>query len=923
MSDTVALPLLGRISPPLRHALAVLMPGRAVETSVDLGSQRASFEEHGAWERERLVLAVAALLSPPARTQPTVVVIEDLHWADPFTLDLLTYLVAGTRTGATLVVTLRTDQRPMPPVVVEVVAELQRLEGTVTIELGPLPPDVIAQQAEELLGLAGSPRLVANLVQLGGGNPFFTEQLCRQASTTGSAGSRNVAGALPAQLSGFLQSRVRGLSVPARRALLVLAVAGSPLSAAELSTAAELSERDAAGVVRELSDAALLAPAETAHVAPRHALLAAAVTEAADPLTLAWAHAQMGSLLDSIGDPARAVAAAGHWAAAGREPEEVHATLVAGPVAESMADFPLAAALWTRAYELVQKFPDRAATAGMSALAVAVAAVETLARAGLFEEGTAALAEDAFARFAPVEETLLGGTLRWWVGLFRSFDDRAAGAAVLSDAVRVLSGCEPSAALARSLTRLGRLEDDSGRADLALPLLERAVSVARSCGSADAEVLATSALGQILLSRGQVDEAIARSITLSGRPDISADARARCILAVFESDVLLRTGKLEQARSIAWAAYELVVREGYGRTFDASILRYNAGEAELELGRSGHLRELVDSVTTGSVPSVSTTGDHLLRALADLNDGQIPQALERIELVSAVSRAGTTTDDIRLTAQAAAAILLWARQPDRALASVMTDLDLLAGTDQQGRCGELLTLGAAAVADLCTQARARADTEGLAQSKRDLDRLVRLARAAQPGPFEPLLDGGREGADGKQWQGELSRASGASDPDLWRSAARMWEEQLRAHRAAYCWWRVAQAQVARGEPPSTIAAALQRAHELSAEMQPLRDAVDEIARRAHIRLTVRPATLGRATSVGLPVALTARELEILRHVAAGRSNAQIAHDLFISPKTVSVHVSNLLRKIGVSNRLQAAGWAEEVGALGTGPSGQP
>ena len=146
---------------------------------------------------------------------------------------------------------------------------------------------------------------------------------------------------------------------------------------------------------------------------------------------------------------------------------------------------------------------------------------------------------------------------------------------------------------------------------------------------------------------------------------------------------------------------------------------------------------------------------------------------------------------------------------------------------------------------------------------------------------------------------------------------------MRAHRAAYCWWRVAQAQVGRGEPPSTIAEALQRAHELSEEMQPLRAAVDEIARRAHIRLTARPARVRRATPVELPVALTARELEILRHVAAGRSNSQIAHDLFISPKTVSVHVSNLLRKIGVSNRLQAAGWAEQVGALDTGPNGQP
>ena len=116
--------------------------------------------------------------------------------------------------------------------------------------------------------------------------------------------------------------------------------------------------------------------------------------------------------------------------------------------------------------------------------------------------------------------------------------------------------------------------------------------------------------------------------------------RARCVLAVFESDLLLRTLRLEEARAIAWTAYELLVHEGYGRTFDASILRYNAGEAELELGQVGPPPGAGRLGDDRSRPRrSSTTGDHLLRALADLNDGQIPQALERIELVSAVSRA--------------------------------------------------------------------------------------------------------------------------------------------------------------------------------------------------------------------------------------------------------------------------------------------
>jgi hypothetical protein len=75
------------------------------------------------------------------------------------------------------------------------------------------------------------------------------------------------------------------------------------------------------------------------------------------------------------------------------------------------------------------------------------------------------------------------------------------------------------------------------------------------------------------------------------------------------------------------------------------------------------VKELVDSVTTGSFPSVSTTGDHLLRALVDLNEGEVQSGLDRIEQVSAVSRMATSTEDVRLTAQGAATILLWARQP--------------------------------------------------------------------------------------------------------------------------------------------------------------------------------------------------------------------------------------------------------------------
>jgi DNA-binding CsgD family transcriptional regulator/tetratricopeptide (TPR) repeat protein len=903
-----------RVPPSLRSALDVVLHTGS-DTSSREGRERGDRGggEHAGWERERLVMAVAALLSPPARISPTVLVIEDLHWADPFTLDLLTYLVAGTPTGATCVVTVRTDQRPLPEAVLTAVAELQRLDSTVTVELGPLPPELVAQQVRDVLGQEPSPRIVERVVELGGGNPFFTEQLCRHTATADPLGAGSGGGALPPRLSGFLRSRLGGLSEPARRALLVLGVAGVPLSVSQLSAAAALTGADTASAVRELSDAALLARPDRARLAPRHALLSAAVVEVSDPASVTEAHAGVAALLEASGDPSAAVAAAGHWAEAGRDAEELRATVVAAPVAEDLADFDAAATLWSRAYTLVQAFPDVAAAGGHSLLSVAVSALRALNWAGRNEDAHV-LAEDALQRLAPVEETPLGGSLRYWVGLFRSMRDLSAGTEMLREAERVLSAHPPTSHLVASLVRLGQLEEASGRPEPALALLARAVEASREAAVLQDEAHATVALAHVMFGLGRADDAIAVVADLGRRPEIADDVRAQGLLAVLESDFLLQTGQLAKARTVAWDAYQLMSREGHRGTWEVSILRCNAVEAELELGRSGHARTLVEPVTTGRTPNIDTTGDHLLRALADLSTGRVTEAVHRVQLVSAVSRATAFTEDIRITAAALATILRWAGYPQQALEAVAQDLALLAGTDQERRCGELLACGAAAAADLAAGARARGDVDAEAQALEKLQGLVQWVADCREDPFQPVLDGGREDADGLQWVAELSRAHGPGDPDLWASAAQEWEGQERVHRAGYCWWRMAQAQVDHGQSPGRISPALQRAWELSAEMAPLRAAVEEIALRGNVRLTTAPVAQD-LDPVELPVALTEREREILRHVAAGRSNSQIGRDLFISPKTVSVHVSNLLRKIGVANRVQAAAWAERVGVV--------
>jgi DNA-binding CsgD family transcriptional regulator/tetratricopeptide (TPR) repeat protein len=903
MDEAVAAAQAGRVPDSLRPALAPLMPAQAIAAD-------GAWEEHGAWERERLVLAIAALFSPPARTRPMVVVIEDVHWADSFTLDVLSFLVGGTSTGVTLVVTLRTDHQPMPEDVSSAVRELQRLDDTVTVELGPLPGTVVALQAEEILGLVPSAAWVQELIRLGGGNPFFTEQLCRTAGPFNSSAAGGLF-VLPPRLSGFLQARVRGLTEQARRAVLVLGVAAIPLSAEELANAADLTAGAAADAVRELSRANLLAPAERARFMARHALVAAAVAEVTNPITLAEAHARVASLMEERGDPALAGAAAGHWSAAGRDLEELRASIVAARVAQGLSDYAAAAALWMRAYALAKASPEAAAEHGESLVGLAVWAVQALQWSGQ-TVGGAEFVEAAYSQLAPVEETALGGSLRRWVGHFRAIRDRAAGADMMREAQRVLSEHPPSADLSACLQLLGRIAGIEGRYEESRSLLGQATAVARQCHSLSDEAQCVVSLAIALLDLRLPDQALTEIAALAPRLQTSGNARAQGIVAIFESDLLLQTGRLHQARTVASSALAVMTREGLGGMFEASILRYNAGEAELELGHTSAVLELTAPFTTALAPQIDSTGTHLLRSLADLNRGLMQQALGRILGVREESRRQSSPEAQRVAAQAVTKILLWSRQPSAAIDAITGDLELLAGTDQQTRCSELFTLGAAAAADLIATARAQHDVDGQARGQQTLEWLNGAIADSPHDPFEPVLVGGREPADRLQWDAELSRAAGASDVGLWNAAAVEWESQLRAHRAAYCWWRLAQAHVDHGGRTPEFTSALQRAYELSEEMVPQATAVKELAERANIRLTTRPETQ-EVAAVQLPVALTARERQILWHVVAGRTNAQIGQDLFISDKTVSVHVTHLLRKIGVRSRVQAAAWAEHVG----------
>ncbi len=161
---------------------------------------------------------------------------------------------------------------------------------------------------------------------------------------------------------------------------------------------------------------------------------------------------------------------------------------------------------------------------------------------------------------------------------------------------------------------------------------------------------------------------------------------------------------------------------------------------------------------------------------------------------------------------------------------------------------------------------------------------------------------------------EASRAGGGPDLAAWDTAAAAWSAIGQPYLLAYALLRAAAAAAAQGDRDGA-AARLPRAAELAGQLgaRPLQQQIGRLARRARIDL---PADATGQAGPAAPFGLTAREMEVLRLVAAGRGNQQVAAELFISPKTASVHVSNILAKLGVASRVEAAAAAHRLHLFG-------
>jgi DNA-binding CsgD family transcriptional regulator len=261
----------------------------------------------------------------------------------------------------------------------------------------------------------------------------------------------------------------------------------------------------------------------------------------------------------------------------------------------------------------------------------------------------------------------------------------------------------------------------------------------------------------------------------------------------------------------------------------------------------------------------------------------------------------------------------WEGRLEDTRAVVADGLVSLAEADEAYPMAELCLAGLAAEAAIAERAAARRDEKAHDQASRIAVDLLERARAAAGADGVAVIGATR--ARLLTAEAEWTRVAGHSDPDRWAEAAGAWDELGCPWPAAYARWHLAEALLERGAPREEAAVPLRQAWAASRGLgaRPLRAEAELLARRARIALAPEPAAESAAAQPAAPgdvLGLTPREREVLALVAQGRTNRQIAEALFISDKTASVHVSNILAKLGVANRAEAAATVHRLGLTG-------
>jgi ATP/maltotriose-dependent transcriptional regulator MalT len=844
----------------------------------------------------RLLELVFGVIQRLAADRPLVLVIEDLQWADRSTLDLVSLLVRSLRGVRVLIIlTFRSDEihrsHPLRPLI----AAWERVRSVRRLEIPRFTRQESARQLEAILGGPPPRSMIEPLYERSEGNAFLTEEIVAAIQAGADADE------LPVTLRDVLLARAERLSEPAQRLLRIAAVAGTSVSDRLLAAVAGLDDSSLDAALAEAIELQLLAPDESDHgYRFRHALTRDAVYTDTMPRERVRTHAAYAEAVSSdpslAGSAASAAAAlAVHWHAAHNAPRALVASVEAARLAAAFAPAEALRHL-ERALELWPGVPDAAQQCGVDIVEVLALAARAAYAAGNLEQSLA-LYDEALGELDPLEAgeqaaLLLARKAATLQDLGREPELNAA----LEYAASLVPTDRPSVARAVVLVELAARPMSAGKGSAQwLQAAELALDASLAAGTREQEATARIILGPALAYSGELDKGVSELRAALELASTLADPSIALRAYLNLSDTLELRGQHAEAAEEARRGLELASEVGLTQHVYGLYLVHNLAEALIALGRWTEAEQLLTDTLELSL------SDAAFRALLTVRRGTLAALAGRYEeaardLDSASSLALDTGAQYTTPLQFARLLVAFGRG-DVQSARDQVQGALASGADDpfsERYHWPVIWFGL----------RVEAETDHA-----DDEHVTALRKALEDVPVTHVPSRAYRALA----TAELARVSGNA-PD-WEPAIQSARESGDLYLVAYALLRAAQHAWSSGDRDA-VGELLDESASLAAQLgaEPILDEAQTLARRA--RLKVADAALPAQGPAPTPIehfGLTDREAEVLALVAAGRSNPQIAAELFISPKTASVHVSNIISKLGVTSRGEAAALAHRLG----------
>jgi DNA-binding CsgD family transcriptional regulator len=861
---------------PLRAAVRAWAASRDLEASPSAAT--AGLLEFDSW------------LESVCRERPAVLVMDDLQWADQSSLDALMYVLAGPPNRRLAVVgALRNEELPDGHPVRRWLADVRRLPGVRELALQPLDRPATAEQLMGLLGQPPHESLVDEVFARTRGNPYLTVLLARGLPPN----TQSLPADLPSSLRDAVTRAWHGLPGPARELIRLVAVGGGPQRAdglAKVVAAAGL-DGDIVALLREAVHGDVLTVGRDGTYWFVHPLLAEMLEASLLPEERRTLHAAFATVLESQQSPDAEWAArlADHHFAAGHVQEAYRWALIGAERADGGTE---TLRLLRRALGML---PGTTTPAERIILLRRVR--EAADRAGSHVEELAAvnellaLVDRDQDPLAAAELLVRRMHLRFSTGQeFMSPQDAA-------EALRLAAPYPASAEYALATSELAHAEMwhavPSGEARAI-----EAVGLARASGSDRA--LSYALTGWVTVR------------AVAGDHSAAADARHAQLAAIRVKDywayvhaTLWAANSLDCTSSPAQVeclgrGREELLALGAPHSYVAWLSSIEASGL-LSMGRWRACAERLRDVLGAAPGPFSDLSARLSAGQLAVRQGRLAEArghFARAEEIAADFIAFRNFGFDAPLAELAIAEGDVGRAMTVALASIQGDGVVPTMAER------LVPLAAQAAADEAQRLRDRR-----ADPQPALDRLEDLRRRYPvivpddiSGPVYDL----QLVAMQAWYDAEVERARGGpAAAAAWQRAAQACRAGLLAWDEAYAWWRAAEALLQGRADRDTGADALRQAHALATDLAaaPLRASIEALGRGARIPLAVPAMPTGPAAA--LP-GLTPREREVLALLVAGRTYGQIARQLVVSEKTVSVHISNLLRKTGTTSRVDLA-----------------